>query len=49
MDVSVQTVCPGHFTPREKALVFIELEAGCALEMVWIFWRKDSSLAPCKV
>ena len=27
----VVTVCPGHFTAREKAVVFIELEAEWAL------------------
>jgi len=30
-----QTVCPGHFTATDKALVFIELEAGWVLEQVW--------------
>jgi hypothetical protein len=34
----VVTVCPGHFTAREKAVVFIEFEAGWALELVWMFW-----------
>jgi hypothetical protein len=33
----------------EKALVFIELETGWTLELAWIFWRKDSSLAPSKI
>jgi hypothetical protein len=33
MDVSGQTVCPGHFTAREKSLVFIELEAR------WAHWN----------
>jgi hypothetical protein len=37
MDVSGQTVCPGHFTATGKALVFIKLEAGWALELVWMF------------
>ena len=32
-----QTVCPGHFTATDKALVFIELEAGWALELVSTF------------
>jgi hypothetical protein len=27
----------------------LELEAGWALELVWMFWRRDSSLAPAKV
>jgi hypothetical protein len=49
MDVSGQTVCPGHFTAREKALVFIELEAGWALELVWMLCRRDSSLVPAEV
>jgi hypothetical protein len=40
MDVGGQTVCPGHFMAREKALVFFELEAGWALELAWMFWRK---------
>jgi hypothetical protein len=48
MDVSGQTVCTRHFIASEKALVFIELEAGWVLELVWIFWRRDSSLAPPK-
>ena len=47
MDVSGQTFCTGHFTATEKALVFIELEAGWVL--AWMFWRKDSSLAPSKI
>jgi len=33
--VSGQTVCTGHFTARDKALVLIELEAGWVLELVW--------------
>jgi hypothetical protein len=33
----------------EKAVFFIELEAGWALELAWMFWRKDSSLAPSKI
>jgi len=49
MDVSGQTVCPCHFTAREKAVVSIELEAGWVLELVWMFWRRDSSLASAKV
>ncbi len=49
MDVSGQTVCPGHFTAREKGLVFIELEAGWVLEQVWMFWRRDSSVASAKI
>ena len=49
MHVAGQTVCPGHFTAREKALFFIELEAGWALELAWMFWRKDSSHALSKI
>jgi len=30
MHVSGQTVCPDHFTAREKALDFMDLEAGWA-------------------
>jgi hypothetical protein len=49
MDVGGQTVCTGHFTAGEIALVFIELEAGWLLELVGMFWRRDSSLAPAKI
>jgi hypothetical protein len=49
MDVSGQIVCPGHFTAKEKALVFIDLEAAWVLELVWMFWRRDISLAPVKI
>jgi len=49
MDVGGQTVCPGHFTATEIAVVFIEFEAGWALELAWMFWRRDSSLAPSKI
>ena len=49
MDVSDETVCPGQFTAREKALVFIEVEDGWVLELVWMFWRRDSSPAPAKI
>ena len=42
-------VCPDHFMATGKALVFIELEAEWALELAWIFWRKDSSLAASKI
>jgi len=41
--------CSGHFTATEKGVVFIELQAGWALEMVWMFWRWDSSLASAKM
>jgi len=47
--VSGQTVFAGHFTAKEKAQVFIELEAGWVLELVWMFWRRDSSLVPAKI
>jgi len=46
MNVSRQTVCTGHFTAREKVLVFIELEAEWALELVWMFC---CSLVPAKI
>jgi hypothetical protein len=49
MVVTGQTVCPGHFTARDKTLVFFELEAGWVLELVWMFWRRDVSLAPVKI
>ena len=47
--MSGQTVCPGHFTARDKALVVIELEAGWVLELVWMFWKKDRSFAAAKI
>jgi hypothetical protein len=31
---------------QEKML---EFEAGWALELVWIFWKRDSSIAPAKI
>jgi hypothetical protein len=49
MDVNGENVFPGHFTAREKVLVFIELEAGWALELVWMFWRRESKLASAKI
>ena len=48
-DVSDQTVCTGLFTAREIALVFIELDAGWALELVWMFWRGHRSLAAARI
>ena len=27
----------------------LELEAGWALELVWMFWRKDNSVFPVKI
>jgi len=36
-------------TARKKAVVFVELEAGWWLEVVWMFWRRDSSLASAKI
>jgi hypothetical protein len=33
----------------EKAVFFIQLEAGWELELGWMFWRKDSSLAVSKI
>jgi len=35
--------------PEKKAVVFIELEAGWALELVWMFWRKYSCPASDKI
>jgi len=49
MDVRGQTVCPVGFTAREKALVFIALEAGCALDLVWMFWTRDNSFVPAEI
>ena len=49
MDVSDQTVCTGHFTAREKAVVFFGLEAGWALELVWMFCGRDCSIASAKI
>jgi len=49
MDMGGQTLCPGHFMATEKALNFNELEAGWVLELAWMFWRKDSSLALSKI
>jgi len=47
--MSGQTVCTGYFTAREKVVVFIELEAVWVLQLVWIFWRRDSYHAPSKI
>jgi len=47
MDVSDETQSPGHFTAREEAVVFIELEAGWELE--WMCWRRVNSLVPTKI
>jgi len=44
MDVSGQTVGTTHFTTSVKDVVLLELEAGWVLELVWLFWRTDSSL-----
>jgi len=38
-----------HFITRDKALVLIELEAEWVLELVWMFWRRDSSLVTAKI
>jgi len=46
MNVNGQIVYTGHFTARENVLVFIELEAGCALELVWMFC---CSLVPAEI
>jgi len=34
---------------QRKRLVFIELEAGWLLELVWMFWRMDSSFVSLKI
>jgi hypothetical protein len=33
----------------EKALVFIQLESGWVLELVWMFWRRDNSVAAATI
>jgi hypothetical protein len=47
--VSGQTACPGHFTAREKVVVFVEFGAGWVLELVWVFWRKNNTVAADKI
>jgi len=49
MDMSDETLHPGHYTAREKALVFIELWAGWVLKLGWIFWGRHGCLAPVKI
>jgi hypothetical protein len=39
----------GYFTAREKAVIFLKLEAGWVLELVWMFCRRDSSIVPVKI
>jgi hypothetical protein len=34
-----------NLLPEKK----LELEAGWALELVWVFWRRDSSIALAKI
>jgi hypothetical protein len=48
MDVSDETQPSGHFSAKEKALVYIELEAGWVLELVWVYWR-SGFLAAAKI
>jgi len=40
-----QTVCPGYFTATVKA----RGKAEWALDLIWMFWRRDSSLAAAKI
>jgi hypothetical protein len=49
VDVSVETQPPGDFSAREKALVYIELEAGWVLELVWVYWRRHGFLGSAKI
>jgi hypothetical protein len=49
MDVSDEIQSPGHFNAREEVVVFIELEAGWALELDCMFWRRVSFLVPTKI
>jgi hypothetical protein len=49
MIVGGQTACTGHFNAREKAVFFIGVKAGWALELVWMFWRRDNSLVHTKI
>jgi len=45
VDVNGQIVGIGQFTAREKAVVVIELNAGWALELVWMFCRRECAVA----
>jgi hypothetical protein len=36
---------PGQFTVRGKALVFIYMGTDWVLELIWMFWRRDGSVA----
>jgi len=47
--VSNETEPTGTLTVREKALIYIQLEAGWVLELVRMFWRRYSSLASAKI
>jgi len=46
---STETLPHGHFTAGEKALVYIDLEAGWVPELVHMVWRRYSSLASARI
>jgi len=39
---------PSHFTQRARTDIPIAEEAGWAPELVYMFWRRHISLAPCQ-
>ena len=48
MDMSGETVCTGHFTAREKSVVFFELEKVGAGAALYVLEKRDFACCCCQ-
>jgi len=41
----ISAACPGQFTPETEPVVPVGYQDGCAVESVWMIWRRKKPLS----